>query len=206
MLSTKEFFSLEECSMMNHTIFSVLHSCQEYLERSRLRPDTFCVPQVYINMQQPDRYTSKLDELKTALMDRLKKKTDGEGTEEFPPCFISYCWKNSARAVSKGSRTVEGAAGFGDPRDIKDHLEAKGIHCWIDIERVGVVRQLCLFSLSSFSVCLDCFSFVLYIRVTGSHYDQCLIKTALFTSTLLLHIMTSSLEIQQSVNCFLLAS
>ena len=102
------------------------------------------VPQVYINMQQPDRYTSKLEELKSALMDRLKKK--GDGAEEFPPCFISYCWKNSARAVSKGSRTVEGAVGFGDPRDIKDHLEGKGVGCWIDVERVGVVRGGLVFS------------------------------------------------------------
>ena len=101
-------------------------------------------------MQQPDRYPSKLDELKTALMERLKKKTEGGGAEDFPPCFISYCWQNSARAVSKGSRTVEGAAGYGDPRDIKDYLEGKGIHCWIDIERVGVVSWFALFALSVF--------------------------------------------------------
>lgn len=36
-------------------------------------------------------------------------------------------------------RAIEGAVGYGDPRDIKDFLESKGIACWIDVERVGVV-------------------------------------------------------------------
>ncbi|XP_076465791.1 uncharacterized protein LOC143297367 [Babylonia areolata] len=95
--------------------------------------------EVYINMQQPDRYPSKLTELKTALTDRLKKGTgEGEGLGDPPPCFISYCWQNSARAVALGSRTTEGATGFGDPRDIKDYLAGKGIDCWIDVERVGL--------------------------------------------------------------------
>ncbi|KAL8560611.1 hypothetical protein ACOMHN_062576 [Nucella lapillus] len=94
--------------------------------------------QVYINMQQPERYPSKLDELKGALTDRLKKKTEEGGSRDSPPCFISYCWQNSAQAVALGSRSVEGAAGFGDPRDIKNHLAEKGIECWIDVERVGV--------------------------------------------------------------------
>lgn len=36
-------------------------------------------------------------------------------------------------------RAIEGAVGYGDPRDIKDFVESKGIACWIDVERVGVV-------------------------------------------------------------------
>ncbi|KAK7503510.1 hypothetical protein BaRGS_00005049 [Batillaria attramentaria] len=93
--------------------------------------------EVYVNMQQPERYAAKLEDLKTALMDRIRHGS-GDAARDIPPCFISYCWQNSARAVAKGSRTVEGAVGYGDPRDIKDYLETKGIKCWIDVERVGL--------------------------------------------------------------------
>ena len=59
--------------------------------------------------------------------------------EEIPQCFISYCWSNSHDAIAKGSRHVDGALGWqgGDPRAVKNFLESKGIHCWLDIERVG---------------------------------------------------------------------
>ena len=59
--------------------------------------------------------------------------------KNFPPCFISYCWQNSARAVAKGSRTSEGAVGLGDPREIKEFFTDNNVRCWIDVERVGVV-------------------------------------------------------------------
>jgi hypothetical protein len=100
----------------------------------------FCFVQVYVNMQQPERYPSKLEELKSTLADRLKQKREGDqGQQECPPCFISYCWQNSERAKAKGSRSAEGAAGYGDPRDIKDYLQEHSVPCWIDIERVGMV-------------------------------------------------------------------
>ncbi|XP_025077380.1 uncharacterized protein LOC112554025 isoform X3 [Pomacea canaliculata] len=93
--------------------------------------------EVYVNMQQADRYEIKLKELKERLKDRITQKVARE-EKEFPPCFISYCWQNSTRAVARGSRAIEGAIGYGDPRDIKDFLESKGIACWIDVERVGL--------------------------------------------------------------------
>ena len=37
------------------------------------------------------------------------------------------------------SREVEGALGYGDPRELKSYLEEHGIHCWMDVERVGKV-------------------------------------------------------------------
>ena len=59
--------------------------------------------------------------------------------EESPDCFISYCWSNSHDAISKGSRSVEGALGWegGDPRTVKAFLEEKGVRCWLDVEKIG---------------------------------------------------------------------
>ncbi|XP_055863720.1 uncharacterized protein LOC106053574 [Biomphalaria glabrata] len=93
---------------------------------------------LYVNMTQSSRYGSKIQELTEAL--RKKHPIHHDNTEvskSYPPCFISYTWKNSAKAVAKGSRTTEGALGFGDPRDIKNFLEDNGIGCWLDEERVG---------------------------------------------------------------------
>ncbi|KAK3765970.1 hypothetical protein RRG08_002213 [Elysia crispata] len=93
--------------------------------------------EVFVNMMKASRYPHKFPELETMLEDKLcpaKKEVE----KNFPPCFISYSWQNSAQAVSKGSRSSEGAVGYGDPRDIKDFLEANGVKCWIDVERVGI--------------------------------------------------------------------
>ena len=38
-----------------------------------------------------------------------------------------------------GCRSVPGAIGYGDPREMKQYLEDHGIKCWIDVERVGQV-------------------------------------------------------------------
>ncbi|XP_013397728.1 probable serine/threonine-protein kinase pats1 [Lingula anatina] len=91
--------------------------------------------EVYVNMQQKDKYTSKLEELAKKLdMNTLLKKDEAI---DYPPVFISYAWANSARAVELGTPEKEGAAGFGDPRDYKDFLEKNGIKCWLDVEQVG---------------------------------------------------------------------
>ena len=52
---------------------------------------------------------------------------------------MSYCWANSHEAVKKGTKSVPGALGWADPRDLKKHLEKHGVSCWMDIERVGQV-------------------------------------------------------------------
>ena len=38
-------------------------------------------------------------------------------------------------------RSVPGAIGNGDPRDIKQYLEDHGVKCWIDVERIGQVSR-----------------------------------------------------------------
>ena len=62
--------------------------------------------------------------------------------DDYPECFISYCWSNSHDAISKGSRKKENALGWGDPRKIKEFLSEKQIGCWLDVERVGGVCML----------------------------------------------------------------
>ncbi len=57
----------------------------------------------------------------------------------YPKCFVSYCWANSHEAVKKGTKSSEGSLGWGDPRDLKKHLEKNKIPCWMDIERIGQV-------------------------------------------------------------------
>ena len=37
-------------------------------------------------------------------------------------------------------REIPGALGYGDPRRLKQYLEDHGVTCWIDVERVGMVR------------------------------------------------------------------
>ncbi|XP_046562629.1 LOW QUALITY PROTEIN: uncharacterized protein LOC124271531 [Haliotis rubra] len=91
--------------------------------------------EVYVTMQHPDRYKHKFDELMKVLKVRVKKETENQ---DFPPCFISYCWQNSAEAVARGTRSTEGAVGYGDPRAIKKYLDDHGVQCWLDVERVGL--------------------------------------------------------------------
>lgn len=38
-------------------------------------------------------------------------------------------------------RSIPGALGYGDPRKLKHYLEENGVSCWIDVERVGMVRK-----------------------------------------------------------------
>ncbi|XP_013415785.1 uncharacterized protein LOC106177527 isoform X2 [Lingula anatina] len=91
--------------------------------------------ELYVNMQQKDRYNSKLEELARKLDSNTLLKKDE--SVDYPPVFISYSWANSARAVQLGTRQVEGATGYGDPREYKDFLESHGIKCWLDIEQTG---------------------------------------------------------------------
>ena len=89
-------------------------------------------------MQQKELYDKKLEDL----IQRITYRLDGSGEEEkkeYTPCFISYCWQNSAKAVARGSRHRDGSLGYGDPREIKKYLEENGVKTWIDIERVGMV-------------------------------------------------------------------
>ncbi|XP_064618850.1 uncharacterized protein LOC135482601 [Lineus longissimus] len=93
--------------------------------------------EIYINMQRVEHNEEKTRELLKTLSDRLSasaKKQDN------PPCFFSYCWKNSQRAIKLGLESVPGAVGFGDPRELKDYLQNNGINSWLDIERAGSVH------------------------------------------------------------------
>ena len=54
--------------------------------------------------------------------------------------FFSYCWSNSLSAVEgRQAPNKPGALGFGDPRQMKELLEAQGYSCWLDVEQVGQV-------------------------------------------------------------------
>ena len=70
-----------------------------------------------------------------------------------PECFISYCWSNSKDAIQKGSRSIQGALGWGDPRNFKNFIEKNSVSCWMDIERVGQV-QMTLY-ISQVNIMLD---------------------------------------------------
>eukprot|EP00058_Branchiostoma_floridae_P020994 XP_002606484.1 hypothetical protein BRAFLDRAFT_126447 [Branchiostoma floridae] len=89
---------------------------------------------LYINMQDPKLYKDKIAEV----LSQLEMKTTKKQTQQFPPCFISYCWANSEDACKMGQVTRHpGAVGRVDPRQLKSHLEQKDVKCWMDIERVG---------------------------------------------------------------------
>ncbi|CAH1232773.1 MFHAS1 [Branchiostoma lanceolatum] len=89
---------------------------------------------LYINMQDCKLYKDKIAEV----LSQLEMKTTKKQTQQFPPCFISYCWANSEEACKMGQVTRHpGAVGRVDPRQLKSHLEQKDVKCWMDIERVG---------------------------------------------------------------------
>ncbi len=77
----------------------------------------------------------------------------------YPKCFVSYCWANSHEAVKKGTKSSDGSLGWGDPRDLKKHLEKNKIPCWMDIERIGQVlsRVLVYFELPDHALSLFLF-------------------------------------------------
>lgn len=58
-------------------------------------------------------------------------------------CFLSYCRSNSRDAIDKGAPLKsQDALGWGDPRELKKHLEKAGYSVWIDYERVGAKKTL----------------------------------------------------------------
>ncbi|XP_076085942.1 uncharacterized protein LOC143056672 isoform X1 [Mytilus galloprovincialis] len=89
--------------------------------------------EVFVKMTDVGRYEPKIKELKAA----LKKKKGKGALDDNPQCFISYCWANSKDAIAKGTAKLEGAIGFGDPRELATKLQAQKIPCWLDIQRVG---------------------------------------------------------------------
>ncbi|CAD5120956.1 DgyrCDS9504 [Dimorphilus gyrociliatus] len=90
-----------------------------------------CSDDIYINMQNVNNFSTKMNDLKKSL--NLENKM----AKEWPPCFISYCWSNSLSAIKKGTKMNESALGKTDPRQLKDKLEQAGIKCWMDVEQVG---------------------------------------------------------------------
>ncbi|XP_046564246.1 LOW QUALITY PROTEIN: uncharacterized protein LOC124273077 [Haliotis rubra] len=136
-----EFIETEQCR-------NLIVYCQETLKKPLLLAlvgDTIgwqksdlnllLADHVYVKIYETKTFDNKMKELQEAVKVKaghLKKVRD------FPKCFISYCWCNSKEAVEQGSQAKPGAAlGWGDPRRLKRFLEAKGIKCWLDIERMG---------------------------------------------------------------------
>ncbi|CAD5126586.1 DgyrCDS14676 [Dimorphilus gyrociliatus] len=89
-----------------------------------------CSDDIYINMQNVEKFSAKMNDLKNSLSVNSKPT-------KWPPCFISYCWSNSQMAINKGTKMNKKALGKTDPRLLKDKLEEAGINCWMDIEQVN---------------------------------------------------------------------
>ena len=88
---------------------------------------------VFINMANVENYNAKRNDLFASLSRHL----DGLNKTK-PECFVSYCWSNSREAIKKGSKNVENALGWGDPREIKHIIEERTkVKCWLDIEQAG---------------------------------------------------------------------
>ncbi|CAD5126323.1 unnamed protein product [Dimorphilus gyrociliatus] len=81
-------------------------------------------------MQNIEKFDSKIKDLKNSLQSNSK-------STQWPPCLKSYCWSNSQKAKSKGTKFNEKAIGKTDLRLLKDRLEEAGIKCWMDIEQVN---------------------------------------------------------------------
>ncbi|WAR27954.1 PATS1-like protein [Mya arenaria] len=92
--------------------------------------------EVFVNMinSKVGVYDTKLKELKETIASRMTGKVS-MGVK--PPCFFSYTWVNSANAVAQGTRKLDNALGYADPRGIRDFLEENNVKCWIDVEQVG---------------------------------------------------------------------
>ncbi|XP_021366171.1 uncharacterized protein LOC110458668 [Mizuhopecten yessoensis] len=85
------------------------------------------------------RTAERFDKKIPDLVDMVQETVQGINNNalEHPACFISYTWVNSLQAVKQGTKERPGSVGWGDPRDIKDFLEKKGIKCWIDHEQMS---------------------------------------------------------------------
>lgn len=74
--------------------------------------------------------------IRIALKNKFYHQIDNH-LQKFPKVFISYCWSNSHSAIEKGSREIDGALGWADPRQVKTYLEQYDIPCWLDVEQAG---------------------------------------------------------------------
>ncbi|XP_063433340.1 uncharacterized protein LOC134715226 [Mytilus trossulus] len=91
---------------------------------------------VFVNMIDSKKsvFTNKMEEL----LLKVKEIYSVEVSNESPPCFISYCWKNSKDAVELGTKSEPQAYAYTpDPRDMASFLTASGVPCWLDTKRIG---------------------------------------------------------------------
>ncbi|XP_071167671.1 uncharacterized protein [Mytilus edulis] len=91
---------------------------------------------VFVNMIDSKKsvFTNKMEEL----LGKVKEIYSVEVSNESPPCFISYCWKNSKEAVELGTKSEPQAYSYTpDPRDMASFLTASGVPCWLDTKRIG---------------------------------------------------------------------
>ncbi|CAF3553209.1 unnamed protein product [Rotaria sordida] len=93
---------------------------------------------LYINMQNPKRYDYRIKELTDLIEQEKNQKNQNQQVRDQPTdVFLSYCWANSHDAINKGTKPTTTSIGWGDPRILKDYLEERGLHVWMDITHLG---------------------------------------------------------------------
>ncbi|CAF3640658.1 unnamed protein product [Rotaria sp. Silwood1] len=98
---------------------------------------------LYVNMQDPKQYEHRIKELTNRIEREKNKNNKNQQMRDQPTdVFISYCWKNSHDAVSKGTKPTETSIGWGDPRVLRDRLEKCGLNVWMDITHLGKIGVL----------------------------------------------------------------
>ncbi len=82
---------------------------------------------VRVIMQDAKRFKVKINEMFESIERQIVDvKVDRSLAEEPPDVFISYCWKNSHDAISKGTKTTGTGLGWMDPRKIGTFLAENG--------------------------------------------------------------------------------
>ena len=117
--------------------------------------------ELYIDCSKVEKWGRRLEEL----LGRIKGRADrSSGTtnrhSKEGGVFLSYCWTNSADAVAKGTRRVDGATEGKDPREIAQWLEERNIPVWIDTSTLkeGVLFEEIAEALRSSKLFLACVS------------------------------------------------
>lgn len=82
---------------------------------------------VRVIMQDPARFKVKMNEcIESIERNIIDVKTDQSLEASPPDVFISYCWKNSHDAISKGSKKTETSLGWLDPRNLVEYFKENG--------------------------------------------------------------------------------
>ncbi|XP_012936376.2 uncharacterized protein LOC106011403 [Aplysia californica] len=93
-----------------------------------------------VMIKNKSRYSSRVEEMVTGV--KAKLGSIHSQVQQHPSVFISYCWTNSQHAKSRGTNCPPEALGWGDPREIKEKLEERGLTCWLDFDQPAAGKGL----------------------------------------------------------------